>query len=147
MAIDALVSGRIYKKPQSRVAASGKRFVTTVVRAAARNEDALFVSVIAFSTSACDALLALEDGDSVALAGELTPKIYTPRDGSEPRPSIDLVAHRVLSEYHVQRKRKAMAEAKSTERTELRGASDAAAGAHREPQEKPEPGFNDAIPF
>lgn len=147
MAIDALVSGRIYKKPQSRVAGSGKRFVTTVVRAAARNDDALFVSVIAFSTSACDALLALEDGDSVALAGELTPKIYTPRDGSEPRPSIDLVAHRVLSEYHVQRKRKAMTDTKSTERTELRGGSDATEGAHREPREAPEPGLNDEIPF
>jgi hypothetical protein len=38
----------------------------------------IFVSVITFSESTCDALLALGDGDSVAMAGELTPDIYTP---------------------------------------------------------------------
>ena len=147
MSIDALVSGRIYKQPQSRVASNGRRFVTTVVRAAARNDDALFVSVIAFSASACDALLTLEDGDSVALAGELTPKVFHPRDGSEPRASVDLVAHRVLSEYHIQRKRKAMAETKSTDRAEAPGGSDSTEGAHREPQGAPEPGFDDALSF
>ena len=108
MSIDALVAGRIHKPPQARTSQNGKRFVTTVVRAATRDGNGLFISVIAFSDSACTALLALGDGDSVALAGELTPKIYHPRDGGEPRPSLDLVAHKVLTEYHVQRNRKAV---------------------------------------
>ena len=128
--IDALISGRISKPPQSRVASNGKRFCTAVLRASTRDGNGIYVSVIAFSTTACDALLALDEGDSVALAGELTPKIYTPRDGSEPRPSIDLVAHRVLSEYHVSRKRRAMADAKAAERSDA----------------PHEPDFNDELP-
>ncbi|MGB6488764.1 MAG: hypothetical protein WBE91_17930, partial [Steroidobacteraceae bacterium] len=60
--------------------------------------------------TAVTALLALQDGDSGALAGELTPKVYTPQSG-EPRPSLDLLAHAVLTEYHIARKRNAVQEA------------------------------------
>ena len=136
MAIDALISGRIHKPPQSRLSANGKRFCTTVLRATGRDGNGIFVSVIAFSQTAFDALLALDEGDSVALAGELTPKIYTPRDGSEPRPSLDLVAHKVLTEYHVARKRKAVSESRSSE-------CDRTA----EPNEDERRELDDALPF
>ena len=148
--IDALVAGKIHKQPQSRVASNGKRFCTTVLRASGRDGNGLFVSVIAFSQTACDALLALDEGDSVALAGELTPKIYTPRDGSEPRPSLDLVAHRVLSEYHVTRKRKAMADAKTAERSDApREPESSEANQHEPPSggEGEHEELDDAIPF
>ena len=135
MSIDALIQGYIHRAPQARTSAGGKPFATATVRTATRDGGSLFVSVIAFSASACTALLALEDGDSVALAGELTPKVYTPRDGGEPRPSLDLVAHRVLTEYHVTRKRKAMAEAKSSERPQPAT------------QGPIPPEFDDALPF
>ena len=138
MSIDALVSGRVHKTPLSRVSAAGKRFATAIVRAAARDGNGIFVSVIAFSQSACDALLALDDGDSVALAGELTPKIYTPRDGGEPRPSLDLVAHKVLTEYHVARKRKAIQDGNAQPQTPR---DDGPAPAAAEPE------LSDAIPF
>ncbi len=142
MSIDALVSGRIHKTPQRRISQNGKPFATAIVRAAARDGTGLFVSVITFSDSAIAALMALEDGDAVAIAGELTPKIFTPRDGGEPRPSLDLVGHRVMSEYNVQRKRKAVAEAQSP-RTDERAADSvtppSGADAGRE--------FDDAIPF
>jgi len=138
MSIDALISGRIHKTPQSRVSAAGKRFATAIVRAAARDGNGIFVSVIAFSQSACDALLALDDGDSVALAGELTPKIYTPRDGGEPRPSLDLVAHKVLTEYHIARKHKAVQDSNPQPQAPR---DDGPAPAAAEPE------LNDAIPF
>jgi len=137
MSIDALISGRIHKTPQSRVSAAGKRFATAIIRAAARDGNGIFVSVIAFSQSACDALLALDDGDSVALAGELTPKIYTPRDGGEPRASLDLVAHRVLSAYHVSKARKAVQDATAPPAPHDDGPAPAAA----------EPELDDALPF
>lgn len=133
--IDALIGGTLHKGPQARTSQNGRTFATATVRASTRDGSAIFVSVIAFSQSACEALLALEDGDAVALAGELTPKVYQPRDGGEPRPSLDLVAHRVLSEYHVARKRKAVAEAKASERP---------LPATQAP-ERPE--FDDAMPF
>jgi hypothetical protein len=105
--IDALVAGKLQGKPARRIGKSGKPFVTAKVRAAAGDGEALFVSVITFSGSVGDALLALDDGDSVSLAGALTPKVWSPPNG-EPRPALDMVAHAVLTAYHVTRKRQAV---------------------------------------
>lgn len=69
--------------------------------------EALFVNVIAFDTGPCTALLALGDGDSVALVGTLTPKAWLDREG-QPRAAVDVVAAQVLSAYHVRRKREAV---------------------------------------
>lgn len=63
--------------------------------------------MVAFNQDAAAALLALDDGDAVALAGTLTPKAWIDREGN-PRSSADLVAHALLTPYHVTRKRKAM---------------------------------------
>jgi single-stranded DNA-binding protein len=106
--IDALVAGKLYGRPMEKTSKTGKPFVTAKVRAAAGDGEALFVNVIAFDGSACAALLALEDGDSVALSGALTPKTWTDRDGNA-KPALDLVAHAVTTAYHVTRKRKAVA--------------------------------------
>ncbi|MDN7558130.1 single-stranded DNA-binding protein [Burkholderia orbicola] len=102
--IDGLVSGKLYGKPAERTGASGRSFVTVKVRAAAGDGEALFVNIIAFADDAKAALLALDDGDSVALAGTLTPKVWTDRNG-EAKPALDMVAHAVLTAYHVKRKR------------------------------------------
>ena len=107
--IDALIAGRIHGTPSSRTSSNGNPFATAKVRVSVRTGEAYFVNVIAFAPSAVTALLALSDGDSVALTGELTPKVYVPKEG-EPRPSLDLLAHAVLTEYHVQRKRQAVKE-------------------------------------
>lgn len=81
--------------------------MTCKVRAAVDGGEAMFVNVIAFSTTVGDALLALEDGDSVALAGALTPKVWTDKHG-DTKPALDMVAHAVLTAYHVKRKRAAV---------------------------------------
>jgi single-stranded DNA-binding protein len=138
--IDALVAGRICGKPQARTAKNGAPFAVGRIRVATRDGGALFVSVISFSASAVPALLALDDGDSVALAGELTPKVYTAKNG-EPRPALDLLAHAVLSEYSVSRKREAAKAAKSA-------GPQAESEAPAEPQPAPgEHEFDDALPF
>ena len=81
-----------------------KPFVTAKVRVSVTAEESLFVSVITFSQTIIPALLALDAGDSVSLSGTLTPKVW---DG---KPALDLVAHGILTAYHVTRKRKAVAE-------------------------------------
>jgi len=58
--IDALIAGRLYG--------------TASVRTAKVTGESLFVNVIAFAASAVEALLALTDGDSVALSGETHPE-------------------------------------------------------------------------
>ena len=105
--IDALIAGRLHGQPTQRAGKNGKGFVVAKVRAAAGDGESLFVSVIAFDDAPCKALLALSDGDSVALSGSLTPKVWTDRDGNT-RPALDLVAHQVLTSYHVTRKRAAV---------------------------------------
>lgn len=109
--IDALIAGRLYGAPAQREGRSGP-YAVAKVRVSVRDGEAYFVHVIAFAEQAVSALLALSDGDSVALSGELTPKVYQPKDGP-PRPSLDLLAHAVLSAYHVHRKRQAIAGAES----------------------------------
>lgn len=105
--IDGLIGGKVYGKPVERKGQSGKQFVTAKVRAAAGDGESLFVNVIAFDGDAQAALLALEDGDSVSLSGVLTPKVWTDKNG-ETRPALDMVAHVVLTAYHVKRKRQAV---------------------------------------
>jgi hypothetical protein len=76
VSIDALVSGTLHKPPQERTAANGNRYCLATVKAATRDPAVtVFVSVIAFDPAACTALAALAAGDSVAIAGELTPGV------------------------------------------------------------------------
>lgn len=102
--IDALISGKLYGQPTERTSKTGKPFALAKVRAAGGDGESLFVNVIAFDTAPCTALLALGDGDSVALSGSLTPKVWTDKEGNA-RPGLDLVAHQVLTAYAVTRKR------------------------------------------
>jgi single-stranded DNA-binding protein len=105
--IDALIAGKLYGSVAERTAKNGNRFATAKVRTATAAGEAIFVNVIVFTEAAVMALLALSDGDSVALSGELTPKVWLDKNG-KPRPVLDLVAHAVLTAYHVIRKRKAL---------------------------------------
>lgn len=105
--IDGLIAGRVFGQPAWRRGKSGKEFVVTKVRCAAGDEGGVFINVICFSETAGAALMALNDGDSVALSGELTPRVWTDKAG-EARPALDMTAHAVLSAYHISRKRKAI---------------------------------------
>lgn len=106
--IDAIVAGRMFATATQRTGANGKRYVTAKVTASASDGESLFVNAIAFADAPCEALLALDAGDSVALAGPMTAKAYTSKSG-EPRPSLDMQVQQVLTAYHVTRKRKAFA--------------------------------------
>ena len=105
--IDGLVSGRLYGTAQVRTGQHGTHFVTCRVRASAGDGETLFVNVIAFDDTVKDALQALDDGDSVSLAGALTPKTWIDKQGNA-KPALDMVVHAVLTAYHVQRKRRAV---------------------------------------
>lgn len=122
--IDGLIGGKLHGKPAQRVGQSGKAFVTAKVRTPTANGETLFVNVIAFSESLGVSLLALDDGDSVSLSGALTPKAWTDRSG-EAKPSLDMVAHALLTTYHVTRKRQAVSgKQASTPANDSSGADD-----------------------
>lgn len=105
--IDALITGKLFTPAQERTGKSGKPFVTAKMTTSASDGASLFVNIIAFEPDACRALLALETGDAMAVAGPATPKTWTDKDGNH-RPALDVVAQQVLTAYHVNRKRSAM---------------------------------------
>jgi single-stranded DNA-binding protein len=107
--IDALIAGRLYGSAKQGTGKTGNTYTTAKVKAAGGNGETLLCSVIAFDDKAQAALLALDDGDSVAVSGSLTPKVYTDKAG-DTRPALDVVCHAVLTAYHVKHKRVAMQE-------------------------------------
>ena len=105
--IDALISGKLHAHPEQRTSKTGKTYATAKMTAAGGDGQSLFVNCIAFDEASVEALLALVAGDSLAVAGSITPKVWTDRDGNT-RPALDIVATQVLTAYHVDRKRRAV---------------------------------------
>ena len=110
MSIEALILGKLHQRAEQRTSKAGRPFVTAKARAAAGDGEPVFVNVVAFGDTACAALLALEAGDSVALAGTLKAGAWIDREGAA-RPNLDLVADRVLTVYALKKKREATAQA------------------------------------
>lgn len=94
--IEGLIAGRLMGDASRRVDKAGRTFIVARVLARNKADEEFIVNVIAFDDAPCNALLALADGDALSLAGSLTPKVWTDKQGNT-RPSLDLVAQRVLS--------------------------------------------------
>ena len=94
--IDALVAGRLMGEASRRVDKTGRGYVVARVLARNRADEEFIVNVIAFDDAPGKALLGLTDGDAVSLAGGLTPKVWTDKQGVV-RPSLDMVVARVMS--------------------------------------------------
>lgn len=140
--IDALIAGRIYGAAVKRTAANGNSFVTAKVRVPTHDGEAAFANVLTFSQSCGEALLALQDGDSTSLSGELKVSVYQAKDGAW-RPSLDLTAHVVLTAYHVARRRLAMRKPDDAPDAESVTDGSAPAAVHASADRE----FNDDCPF
>lgn len=101
--IDGLVSGRIFGKPENRTGRKESRYVAARIIVTTEQQK-ITAHVIAFDEHAQRALLALDDGDAVCVAGTLTPKLHEDKNGTI-KPALDVIAHAVLSAYHVRHKR------------------------------------------
>jgi single-stranded DNA-binding protein len=102
--IEGLVSGTLVGLAETRQGKNGTTFALAKVKATAGDGESLIVNVIAFTTEASAALMALDDGDAIALTGALTPKVWTDKQGNT-RPALDLVASNVLTVFHANQKR------------------------------------------
>ena len=94
--IDGLIAGRLVGEPERRIGKADSHFVVAKVKATAVDGDSYIVNVIAFDATLCQSLVAARDGDSVALAGSLTPKVWIDKQGIS-RPVLDMVAQRIVS--------------------------------------------------
>ena len=105
--IEGLIAGHLVGLAETRQGKNGSTFALAKVKATAGDGESLIVNVIAFAAEASAALMALDDGDAVALAGALTPKVWTDKQGNT-RPALDMVATQVLTAYHAARKQQAL---------------------------------------
>ena len=94
--IDGLIAGKVFGDPERRMGKGDKPFVIAKVRAQTSDGETLIVNVITFDDAPMAALLEMREGDAVAIAGSLTPKVWTDKQGNA-RPALDLVAQRVLA--------------------------------------------------
>ena len=97
--IDGLVAGRLMGEASRRTDKTGRGYVVARVLARNRADEEFIVNVIAFDDAPGKALLGLVDGDALSLAGGLTPKVWTDKQGVV-RPSLDMIATRVLTAHH-----------------------------------------------
>ena len=111
--LEGLVAGTLVGLAETRQGKNGSTFALAKVKATAGDGESLIVNVIAFAAEASAALMALDDGDAVALAGALTPKVWTDKQGNT-RPALDMVATQVLTAYHAARKQQAVGGAGET---------------------------------
>jgi len=102
--IEGLIAGKLVGVAETRQGKHGTSFALAKVKASAGDGESLIVNVIAFAAEASAALMALDDGDALALSGALTPKVWTDKQGNT-RPALDMIATQVLTPYHVNRKR------------------------------------------
>jgi len=102
--IEGLITGTLVGLAEQRQGKNDTSFVLAKVKAVPGEGESLIVNVIAFAAEACAALLALDEGDTVAVSGALSPKVWTDKQGNT-RPALDMVASQVQTVYHVERKR------------------------------------------
>ena len=105
--IDGLISGKLHGTALERTGKSGKRFTTAKLKATTHEGETIFVNALAFNDAAQAALLALGDGDAVAVSGSIKPTSWTDKDGNT-RTGLDVIAGQVLTSYHVDKRRRAV---------------------------------------
>jgi len=102
--LSVLCSGSLVSDPRERTTTAGKPYVTASMRVPAEDAEAMLVSIIAFNADTVAAILALQRGDSVAVAGRGKLSSWT-KDGEE-KHGLSVVADKVLTVYAAGKQRK-----------------------------------------
>ena len=102
--LSILASGTLVNDPVERRSVTGKTYATASLRVPAEDSDAVLISVIAFAGDAVQAILALQRGDSVAIAGRGKLTSWQ-KDGTDHH-GLSVVADRVLTAYAAGKQRK-----------------------------------------
>ena len=97
--ITAIIHGNILGTPEKLLTKYDKIYARAKLRVVS---DGIgdFVNVVCFEEALCSVLLALTDGDSVALSGTLKVKAYVDKTCT-PRASIDMVVRAIMTPYQV----------------------------------------------
>lgn len=95
--ISVLISGRLHERPVSRETKKGGQMVTAKLIAEMRGSQyGQWINVVAFSDSACGALLGCAQDEAISISGDLQVGTYTGNDGIT-RADVKVVASAVLT--------------------------------------------------
>jgi hypothetical protein len=90
MTASALVSGRLWGEPEQKLSKAGKPFAVAKLREGS-GDGAVWWSVVAFSEDVCEELLALRDGEALAISGPFRCEIFEKEGRAR-------IAHRIVAE-------------------------------------------------
>jgi single-stranded DNA-binding protein len=137
MTLHALISGSLFRAPESRTSKNGRQFVSATIRVKDGGESR-FVNLAAFSDTAQAELVRLKDGDAVSVQGPLKAGTYTASDGTT-KLSISINADQILALKQQPKKR----EVKPAQQPDARSRQERCAGSWQSPVDGP----NDDIGF
>jgi len=103
MSLQVLASGTLVRDPEARTSQAGRRYATGLLRVPVDGDEAVLVSLIAFSQTAAEALLANAKGDSIAVTGRA--KLTSWEKDGEQRHGLSVVVEGVLSPYQLEKRR------------------------------------------
>lgn len=103
--LSVLAAGTLVRDPQSRQGSSGRSFASAAMRVGVEGADAVLVSLVAFRSSAIDALTALTKGDALAVTGRA--KLTSWEKDGEQHHGLSVVAEHVMTPYQIEKRRKA----------------------------------------
>lgn len=149
----ALVSGTLFRAPESKTSKGGKNYAVATIKTRADDNRSEFWRVTVFSESAIDTLMTLGEGDALSVQGSMKAELYE-AEGKPPRVSMSVIADTVQP-LRASRK-KGGAKAAGDDRAPIRRsrAAQAANGGGREmPQLRHhggsghDPALDDDLPF
>lgn len=103
MSLSVLASGTLVRDPERRTSTAGRAYATALLRVPCEGEDAVLVSLIAFSSTSAEALLAHAKGDSLAVTGRA--KLTSWAKDGEQRHGLSVTVEGVLSPYQLEKRR------------------------------------------
>ncbi len=76
MTVAVLITGVLFRAPETKTSGGGKAYVRASVRAAAEGESSEFWTVLVFGDTARAELMRLHDGDKLSVQGKLKLDLY-----------------------------------------------------------------------
>jgi hypothetical protein len=94
MTASALIAGTLFRRPEVKISANGRRYVRATIRVGTGDE-VLWWSISAFDDAVIASIAALDRGSPIAVAGPMSAGIYAGERGA--RVSLSLIALQVIS--------------------------------------------------
>lgn len=107
MSLDALCAGRLTRAAELRTSKTGRDYATAQMAVQADGDERVLVSLICFAADAVQEIRALEAGDSLCVAGRAKLSAWSDKSSGEPRAGLSVTVEKVLTPYHLRRRRQA----------------------------------------